>query len=96
MVQIAGLAIKNPLLANCAGSNLEPRTNTGKFLSKALIFASTNPQYDDRLITSSIHENSKLKPGENMLCTGIVSDIQNNFCTQLVLQRRASDKDLPV
>ena len=26
-----------------------------------------------------MHENSKLKPGENMLCTEIVSDIQNNF-----------------
>ena len=45
---------------------------TGKSLSEALIFASTNPQYDDRLfielqvqymkITSSEH-------GENMLCT---------------------------
>ena len=31
------------------------------------------------------HENWKLKPGENMLCTEIVSDIQNNFCTQHVL-----------
>ena len=51
---------------------------TGKFLSEALIFASTNPQYDN-------HENSKLKPGENMLCTEIVSDIQNNFRTQHVL-----------
>ena len=36
-------------------------------------------------ITSSIHENSKLKPGEIMLCKEIVSDIQNNFCTQHVL-----------
>ena len=25
--------------------------NTGKSLSEALIFASTNPQYDDRLFT---------------------------------------------
>ena len=33
----------------------------------------------------SIRENSKLKPGENMLCTEIVSDIQNNFCTKHVL-----------
>ena len=33
----------------------------------------------------SIHENSKLKPEENMLCTEIVSDIQNIFCTQHVL-----------
>ena len=41
-------------------------------------------------ITSSIHENSKLKPGEIMLCTEIVSEIRNNFCTTcspLVLQK---------
>ena len=78
---------------------------TGKSLSEALIFASTNPQYDDRLFielqVQYIHENSKLKPGENMLCTEIVFDIQNNFCTQHVLpscspEIRASDKDLPV
>ncbi len=25
--------------------------STGKYLSEALIFASTNPQYDDRLFT---------------------------------------------
>ena len=35
-----------------------------------------------------------------MLCTEIVYDIQNNFCTQHVLpcsaKRRASDKDLPL
>ena len=37
-------------------------TITGKSLSEALIFASTNPQYDKRLF-SSVHENSKLKPG---------------------------------
>ena len=50
-------------------------------------------------ITSSVHENSKLKPGENM-CTEIVSDIQNNFCTQNVLpmfwKKKTSGKDLPV
>ena len=55
----------------------------GKFFSEALIFASTNPQYDDNYKFNN--ENSKLKPGENMLCTEIVSDIQKNFCTQLVL-----------
>ena len=32
-----------------------------------------------------MNENSKLKPRENMLYTEIVSDIQNNFCTQHVL-----------
>ena len=62
---------------------------TGKSLSEALIFVSTNPQYDDRLFidlqVQYIHENSKLKPGENMLCIEIVSDMQNNFCTQHVL-----------
>ena len=61
---------------------------TGKSLSEALFFASTNPQYDDWLfielqvqymkITSSEH-------GKNMLCKEIVFCIQNNFCTQHVL-----------
>jgi hypothetical protein len=71
---------------------------TGKSLLEALIFASTNPQYDDRLfielqvqymkIPSSEHE-------ENMLCTEIVFDIHNMFspCSAKI---RASDKDLPV
>ena len=63
---------------------------TGKSFLEALIFASTNPRYDDKLfielqVHCSIHENSKLKPGENMLCAEIVSDIQNNFWTQHVL-----------
>ena len=53
-------------------------------------------------IPSSIHENFKLKPVENMLCTGIVFGHSNNFCTQHVLpmfcsaKRRASYKDLSV
>ena len=65
--------------------NLTDHTHTGKSLSEALIIASTNPQYDDNsfieLQVQYIHENSNLKPGENMLCREIVSDIQNNFCT---------------
>ena len=39
-------------------------TSTGKYLSEALILASTNLQYDDRLsmeLLSSVHENSKLR-----------------------------------
>ena len=72
--------------------------STGKSLSEALIFASTienflvlyastNPQYDDRLFIELQvqYMNSKLTPGENMMCKEIVSDIQNNFCTQHVL-----------
>ena len=46
---------------------------TGKSLSEALIFASTNQQYDNRLfielLTSSLHENSKLRTwGEHVVC----------------------------
>ena len=52
---------------------------TGKSLSEATIWRQIV-----HWITSSIHENSKLKPWENM-CTKIVYDIKNNFCTQLVL-----------
>ena len=37
------------------------------------------------MITSSIHGNSQLKPGENLLYSDIVSDIQNNFCSKHVL-----------
>ena len=61
--------------------------STGKSLSEALNFASTNPQYDDRLFIELQvqYMNSKLTPGENMMCKEIVSDIQNNFCTQHVL-----------
>ena len=48
---------------------------TGKSLSEALIFASTNQQYDNRLFIElqvTMHENSKLNPGKNTLCTEIV------------------------
>ena len=72
---------------------------TGKSLSEALIFASTYPQYNDRLFIE-IHENSKIKLGEIMLCTEIVFDIQNNFVHNMFspcfAERRFSDKDLPV
>ena len=71
---------------------------TGKFLSEALIFASTNPQYDDRLFI--VHENCQLRiPAEHVVFTNccFCFDIQNNFGTQHVLQMlRASEKDLPV
>ena len=43
---------------------------TGKSLSEALILASTNPQYDDRLFIElqvQYMKISKLKHGENML-----------------------------
>ena len=75
--------------------------STGKSLSEALIFASTNPQYDDKLYI--VHENCKLRiPAEHAvsilkLLFLFCFDIQNNFGTQNVLQMlRASEKDLPV
>ena len=64
------------------------RESTGKFLSEALILASTNPQYDYRLFIELQVQYMKIpssEHGENMLCTEIVSDIQNNFCTKHVL-----------
>ena len=57
-------------------------SGTGKYLSEAFIFASTNPQYDDRLF---IELQVQYREIPSMLCTDIVSDIQNNFCTQHVL-----------
>ena len=63
-------------------------TNTGKSLSEALIFALTNWQYYDRFFIELEIQYMKIpssEHGENMLCTEIVFDIQNNFCTQHVL-----------
>ena len=48
---------------------------TGKFLSEALIFASTNPYYDDRLFLELRVQYMKIVSSEhveNMLCTQIV------------------------
>ena len=63
---------------------------TGKSFSEALIFASTNPQYDDRLFIELQVQYLKIpssEHGDDMLCTKIVFDIQNNFGTQNVLPR---------
>ena len=48
---------------------------TGKALSEALIFASSNPQYDDILFIKLQVQYVKIpssEHGENMLCTQIV------------------------
>ena len=65
-------------------------TCTGKSLSEALIFASTNLQHNDRLFIELQVQYMKIpssEHGENMLWTEIVFDIQDNFCTQHVLPR---------
>ena len=67
--------------------------NTGKSLSEALIFASTNPQYDYRLFIELQVQYMKI-PSSNMLFTEIVANIQNNFCTQHVLPHVLQKEEL--
>ena len=55
---------------------------------KLFFFASINPQYEARLFIELQVQYMKIpsfEHGENMLCTEIVFDIQNNFFTQHVL-----------
>ena len=62
----------------------------GKSLSEAPILASTNPKYDDRLFIELQVQYMKIpssKHGENMLCTKIVLNVRNSFCTQHVLPK---------
>ena len=57
-------------------------------MSEALIFASANPQYDDRLFIELQVQYMKIpssEHGEKMLCTEFFFDIQKNSCTQHVL-----------
>ena len=76
---------------------------TGKSLSEALIFASTNPQYDDRLFVELQVQYMKI-PSSNLGRTCCVQKLFPTFRTIFVhnmfspcsAKRRASDKDLPV
>ena len=77
---------------------------TVKSLSGALIFASTNPQYDNRLFIELQVQHMKI-PSSNL---GRTCCIQKLFLTAIFVhnwqhvlppcsaKRRASDKDLPV
>ena len=79
---------------------------TDKSLSEALILASTNPQYENRLFnelcTSSIHENCKFRTwGEHVVYRNCFRHSEQFMYTTFsphVLQKyiRASDKDLLV
>ena len=77
---------------------LQKGTYIGKYLSEALVFASTNHQYDNRLFIA--HGDCKLRiPAEHVVykncCFYFVLTV--NFATQHVLHMlRASEKDLPV
>ena len=77
--------------------------DTGKSFSEALIFASTNPQYDDRLFIELQVQYMKI-PSSNLGGTYCVQKWFLTFRTIFVhnmffpcsAKRRASDKDLPV
>jgi len=56
-------------------------TCTGKSLSEAPFFASTNPQYDNRLFIELQVQYMKIESSEH----SFGFDIQNNLCTQHVL-----------
>ena len=43
--------------------------STGKSLSEALIFASTNPQYDERLFIELRVQYMKIVSSEHVVCT---------------------------
>ena len=71
---------------------------TGKSLSEALIFASTNPQYDYRLFIELQVQYMKI-PSSNVGRTCCVKKLFltfNNMFSPCSAKRRASDKDLPV
>ena len=77
--------------------------STGKSLSEALIFASTNPQYDDRLFIElqvQYIKNSKLKPGRTCCVQKLFPTFRaifvHNMFSPCSAKRRASDKDVPV
>jgi hypothetical protein len=79
------------------------KRGTGKSLSEALIFASTNPYYDNRLFIELQVQYLKI-PSSNLGRTCCVQKLFLTFRTIFVhnmfspcsVKRRASDKDLPV
>ena len=60
---------------------------TGKSLLEALIVASTNPQYDKRLLIDIPVQYMKTTSSEHVMYLHFFFcfDIQNNLCTQHVL-----------
>ena len=71
---------------------------TGKSLSEALIYASTNPQYDNRLFIKLQAQYMKI-PSSNLERTCCVLKFRtilvHNMFFLCSAKRRASDKDLP-
>ena len=71
----------------------------GKFLSESLIFASSNPQYDNRLFIKLLVQYIKIASSEHVVYTNYFCfcfDIQNNLCTQHVLILQFSCTELVI
>ena len=77
--------------------------DTRKILSEALIFASTNPQYEGKLFIELQVQYMKI-PSSNLGRTCCVQKLfltlrtifEHNMFSSCSAKRRASDKDLPV
>ena len=73
-------------------------TGTGKSLLEALIFASTNPQYDNRLFIELQVQHMKIPSSccvQKLFLTFRTIFVHNMF-SPCSAKRKASDKDLPV
>jgi hypothetical protein len=77
--------------------------STGKSLSEALIFASTNPQYDDRLFIELQVQNMKISSSKLRRTCGVQklfltfgTIFVHNMFSPCSAKRRVSDKHLPV
>ena len=71
--------------------------STGKSLSEALILASTNPQYNNRLFIELKVQYMKIPSSEHVVyknCFLFLFEIQNNLCTQHVLRLEFSCTEL--
>ena len=85
------------------GADIPTYLGTGKSLSEAFIFVSTNPQYDDRLFIELQVQYMKI-PNLNLGRTCCAQKLFLTFRTIFVhnmfspcsAKRRASDKGLPV
>ena len=74
-------------------------TYAGKSLSEALIFASTNPQYDDRLLIELQVQYMKIASSDHVVYMNCSCNSMSNLSSypRLVNAKiRTSDKDLPV
>jgi hypothetical protein len=102
-MQYATCTANRPTSIGSSSNGLTTNSSTGKSLSEALIFASTNPQYDDRLFIELKVQYMKI-PSSNLGRTCCVQKLfltsrttfVHNMFSPCTAKRRASDKNLPV